>query len=75
GDAQPAPGAAPAIAGLRPEQVDVHWSMDAKGAPEAVDISIHDFTVDAVFKKFTFDGRPAVEFPFVGKYAPSEHER
>lgn len=74
GDARPAPDAAPAIANLRPDQVDVHWVMNAKGAPEAVDISIRDYTVDAVFKKFTLNGRPRVEFPFVGKYAPSEHE-
>ena len=23
---------------------------------------------------FTFDGRPSIEFPYVGRYAPSERE-
>ena len=74
GDTQPASGAAPAVAHLTPDQVDVSWVMDASGAPAAVDVSIHEFSVDAVFKTYIFKGRPGVEFPFVGKYAPAEHE-
>ncbi len=75
GDAQPVPDAAPAVATLTPDQVDVSWVKDASGAPTAVRVSIRSFAVDAVFKTFTFTGKPAVEFPYVGKYAPSEHER
>lgn len=75
GDAQPANGATPAVAHLLPEQVDVSWTKDRSGAPEWVAVSIHEYTVDAVFTKFTFHGRPGVEFPFVGKFAPSERER
>jgi len=67
GDAQPAADAAPAVANLKPEQVDVRWAMGASGAPVAVAVSIRSFTVDAVFKSFTFAGRPGVEFPYVGK--------
>lgn len=70
GDAQPAPDAAPAVANLRPDQVDVHWVMGSSGAPETVAVSIRSFTVNAVFKSFTFAGRPGVEFPYVGKVAP-----
>jgi Flp pilus assembly protein TadG len=70
GDAQPAPDAAPAVANLTPDQVDVHWTMGSSGAPETVSVSIRNFTVNAVFKSFTFAGRPGVEFPYVGKVAP-----
>jgi TadE-like protein len=75
GDAQPAEGAQPALVNFSPEQVDVTWTMDESGAPAYVAVSIREFTLDAVFKKYTFSGRPGVEFPFVGRYAPAEHEK
>ena len=74
GDAQPAPDAAPVVRNLKPENVEVRWTLNAEGAPVAVDVTIRNFAVDAVFKSFTFDGRPAVEFPYVGRYAPAESE-
>jgi hypothetical protein len=75
GDPVPGLGASPVLQGLKPEHVDVHWVLDPSGAPSAVDVSIREFSVDAVFKKFTFAGKPAVEFPFVGKFAPAESEQ
>jgi Flp pilus assembly protein TadG len=74
GDAHPASGAAPVVAHLAPEQVDVQWTIGPSGAPEWVSVSIHEYAVDAVFATFTFRGRPGVEFPFVGKFAASERE-
>ena len=74
GDSQPAPDAAPVVRNLKPEQVQIRWNLKKDGAPDAVDVSIRNYTVDAVFRSFTFDRRPLVEFPFVGRYAPSEHE-
>jgi hypothetical protein len=74
GDARPAKDAAPAVANLTTNQVDVRWTKDPAGAPIAVDVSIREFSVNAVFKKFTFTGRPGVEFPYVGKYSPAESE-
>jgi hypothetical protein len=70
GDPEPAFDAAPVIAKLKPEQVEVRWIMDDKNAsagPIAVNVSIREYTVDAVFKTFTFTGRPGVEFPYVGQ--------
>ena len=73
GDPEPAPGAAPVVANLTPENVGVHWiapnnnDKGDKGAPSAVDISIHDYSVDAIFKVYTFSGRPFVEFPYIGR--------
>ena len=75
GDARPAPGALPQVANLRPEQIRVEWIKDESGdKPGFVDVSITDYTVDAAFGIFRFTGRPAVEYPFVGRYAPSESE-
>ncbi len=74
GDAQPPADAAPAVTGLTPDQVEVRWVTDASHAPLAINISIRSYNVNAIFKTFTFTGRPGVEFPFVGSYAPSERE-
>jgi Flp pilus assembly protein TadG len=74
GDPQPVTGAAPVVPNLKPEQVEVRWVAAGQGAPKAVDVSIHGYTVDAVFHAFTFEGRPSVEFPYVGRYAPAESE-
>jgi hypothetical protein len=78
GDVQPAPDARPLAAGLKPENVRVEWIMpaegDASGAPEAVDVAIVDYPVNAIFGAVTLKGRPAIQFPFVGAYAPGEHE-
>ena len=73
GDARPAPGAPPQVVNLRPEQIRVDW-IKSDGEPGFVDVSISDYTVDAAFGMFRFTGRPAVEYPFVGRYAPSESE-
>jgi hypothetical protein len=74
GDSQPVPDAVPVVPNLKPEQVEVRWVLNGDGAPAAVDVAIHSFTVDAVFRSVTFDGRPSVEFPYVGRYAPMESE-
>jgi Flp pilus assembly protein TadG len=82
GDAQPQPGATPVVPNLKPEQVDVRWVIrggaaspgSAQGAPVAVDIAIRHYAVDAAFTSVTLDGRPFVEFPYVGRYAPAERE-
>ena len=34
------------------------------GAPVNVNVAIKGYTMDAIFRSFTFDGRPAVEFPY-----------
>ena len=74
GDARPIDGTPPQVANLKPEQVQVEWVTEESGVPAAVTIAIRDYTVDAVFGMFHFTGRPAVEYPFVGRFAPSESE-
>jgi len=76
GDARPSLGALPQVVNLKPEQVQVDWVMDESGTrPAAVNVAIADYTVEAVFGVFRFTGRPAVEYPFVGRYAPTEIEQ
>jgi len=80
GDPQPDADAAPVVPHLKPENVEIRWTFpddgeQASAAPTAVDVTIRHFTVDAVFRALTFDGRPAVEFPYVGRYAPAESEQ
>lgn len=66
GVAQPAPGATPLIADLKPELVDVRWVKGEDGAISAVNISIREYTVDSFFRVFKFSGRPGVQFPYIG---------
>ena len=73
-DARPAPGAAPIAKGLTPDHIKVEWVQDSSGAPEAVHVSVEHYKIDALFGAFEFHGKPSVEFPFVGRYAPSEPE-
>jgi len=74
GDARPALGALPQVPNLKPDQVQVEWVADESGKPAAVSVSIAGYTVDAVFGMVHFTGRPAVEYPFVGRFAPGESE-
>jgi hypothetical protein len=74
GDARPGPNTPPQVVNLRPENVEVEWVLDESGKPAAVNVAITNYTVDAVFGLFKFSGRPAVEYPFVGRFAPAETE-
>ena len=74
GDTRPESGAISQVANLKPENVDIDWLMDEAGKPSAVSVSIVNYTVDAAFGMFRFSGKPVVEYPFVGRYAPSESE-
>ena len=73
GDARPS-DLAPVVPNLRPDQVDVAWVKDKTGAPVAVHVAIRNYPVNAVFKTVSLDGRPGVEFPYVGRYAPGERD-
>ncbi len=57
GDAQPAPDAAPVVRNLKLEQVEVRWVLGEDDTPVAVDVTIHNYVVDAVFDRR--DLRPA----------------
>ena len=74
GDARPEADAAPVVANLKPEQVNVEWAKNDAGEPQSVHISISGYMVNAVFATFPLEGRPAVDFPYLGRCAPAESE-
>ena len=74
GNSRPAPGAAPVTPNLKPENVQVTWVAGENGAPAAVNVTLVKYSVGAIFGSITLDHRPVAEFPFVGRYAPSESE-
>jgi hypothetical protein len=74
GDTHPEGDAAPVVPNLKPENVEVKWKIGDSGAPEFVNISIVNHRIDAVFGSITISGRPSVEFPYLGRYAPAEFE-
>ncbi len=75
GNPRPDPGAAPVTPNLKPENVQVTWVKGENGAPSAVDVTIVNYTVGAMFGSFSFDHRPLAEFPYIGRYAPAEPEQ
>ena len=76
GDPHPGQGSWPVAAGLTPANVRVDWIETGAGAPPtAVRISIVGYHVDAVFGAMSLDGRPDVQFPFLGQYAPTGKEQ
>ena len=76
GDPHPGQGSWPVAAGLTPANVRVDWIETGAGAPPtAVRISIVGYHVDAVFGAMSMDGRPDVQFPFLGQYAPTGKEQ
>lgn len=75
GTPTPSAGDAPIAPGLTTGQIQVNYvAGEANAAPAAVDVWISNYTVHAAIANFTFDKRPLAEFPFVGRYAPSEKE-
>lgn len=79
GNSRPAPDAAPVTPNLKPENVQVTWIVGDKivgenGTPTAVDVTIVNYTVGAMFGSLNLNRRPFAEFPYVGRYAPSEPE-
>jgi len=74
GNSRPAPGAAPVTPNLKPENVQVSWVAGKNGAPDAVNVTLVKYSVGAIFGSITLDHRPVAQFPFVGRYAPSESE-
>lgn len=75
GDAQPAPETTPVVPKLTPAEVEVRWELAGNGTPLNVNVAIKGYSTDAIFRSFTFDGRPSVQFPYVGKYAAGGREQ
>jgi Flp pilus assembly protein TadG len=70
----PAPpvNAAPVVPGLHTGLVDVTYNFSSAGVPTSVRVGMRSMTIDAVFTRFTFTGKPFTTFPYMGRYAPNE---
>jgi Flp pilus assembly protein TadG len=66
----PSPGAnpAPVIRGLTTGVVTVGVTFDGKGVPTDVSVKISSYSIDAIFKTFTFTNKPVLKMPYFGKY-------
>jgi hypothetical protein len=64
--------------GLTAGQVDVEIKdangndADATHLPAYVYVATVNYSVNAVVGSFNFNGKPYVQFPYVGRYAPAE---
>jgi Flp pilus assembly protein TadG len=74
GNPHPEAGAEPIVPGLTAEEIEVKWTLDQTGVPEFVHVTLLRHQVNAVFGTFPLAGRPSVQFPYVGHFAPGERE-
>jgi Flp pilus assembly protein TadG len=47
---------------------------DATHTPSYVVVSTANYSVDVVFTTFNFNGKPTVQFPYLGVYSPADTE-
>ena len=64
----------PVVKGLTPAAIDVTFTLNAQQIPTAVNVKVNNFTVNAIFKNYTFTGKPTFTAPFIGRYAAQESE-
>jgi Flp pilus assembly protein TadG len=73
GDADPAQGARPVVAGLTNANVTVVPTGGASGtltAPTQISVSITNFRVDSAFGAWTLINKPNATFPYTGILTP-----
>jgi Flp pilus assembly protein TadG len=64
----PSGSAAPLAPGLTPSHITVTWTVDAKGVPQTITVSVTGYSVNAVFQSFTWTGKPSVTVRYAGSY-------
>ena len=60
-------GTARAVPGLNTSNINIRFTPST-GVPQYVTVGIGTWTVNSVFRQFTFSGKPAVTVKYVGKY-------
>ncbi len=64
--------------GLTASQIDVEIkdangnNADSSHVPTVVSVTTINYSVSAVVGSYNFNGKPLVQFPYVGRYAPAE---
>jgi hypothetical protein len=62
-------GAGVALApGLAPANFQVSWTLDAKGVPLTLTVSVVNYTINAALQTFTWTGKPSVTVRYAGSY-------
>jgi Flp pilus assembly protein TadG len=56
------------VPGLTPAHVSVTWTADGKGVPQTITVAVVNFTLDTVFKTYTFNNKPRTTMKFLGSY-------
>lgn len=64
----PAGGTTPVVNGLTTSQVDVNPYPST--APDTVTVKLNTWTLNTLFKTFTFPNKPAVTFRYTGIFIP-----
>jgi Flp pilus assembly protein TadG len=67
----PAGGAVASAPGLVSANVGVDVQT-SNNVPVSVTVQIQNYRVYAVFTTFTFNGKPRLSYPYMGRYAPNE---
>lgn len=61
-------GGTPLVPHLSTANVDVSWTLDSKGVPQTITVSIQRYTVNAVFTTFNFSNKPSLTVRYSGVY-------
>jgi Flp pilus assembly protein TadG len=61
----------PVVPGLTTGAVSVGVTFDSGNVPTYTTVGISSYAIDAVFKTFTFTGKPSFTVPYFGKYCSS----
>jgi Flp pilus assembly protein TadG len=70
----PAGGSVPQVRGLQPSHVNVSFLFSGTQVPTSIQVKIVGFTVDGIFKSYTFNNSPVLTYPYTGRFAPEESE-
>ena len=70
----PSGGTVPQVKGLTTSKIDVTFTTSSTGVPKTVTVAINNFTINGIFKSFTFNSSPKLVYPYTGRYAPEEAE-
>jgi Flp pilus assembly protein TadG len=65
----PAGGNSPFLSGLTSTNVSLTVTF-TNGTPSSVQVSINEYTINALFASFTLTGKPRVSYPYQGVWSP-----
>ena len=68
GTITPLSNAQPIAPGLATSNIIVAVQFDAANSPRGVTVKINNYSLDAIFRTFTFNGKPALTMPYLGSY-------